>query len=305
MKKKFLILPLLILALVACDQEEPAEVSSETETPVVTEVDEAEVTDEEADVPTEAIDLSTHDHAKFTLDYPSDLEIETILDEVNDIVRFSDGETDETIMELRVMEGNRVGFLEPVPTGDTLDFENGKWNVAVNETGYCDGPGCGAPFTAYTYYDEANNQSFVLHFMNQTVETESSKLIAESFSLKPISIYTNDQFSINHTDEYSPVTEDSTTEFSFGRGMEVVIQKTQEFSPIEGANEIGNIELVDGTATTWLYEFDETCEGPSCGPTLFYTLEDPETNTIYAVYFYGESEESDEILQLIQSLRIL
>ncbi len=221
MKKTFLIIALFgALVVAGCDNQnvETEDVSNDTiadtnETALIDEAGESEVVSDEIDTSTpednasdetennEEVDgmggvpqglervamgepLEVYQHSKYSIGHPYGLDFTEVFDDHNDVVTFKTA-LDEAIMEVRVMQGNRVGFLDAAPLADEYDIDGeGPWVTGANETGYCDGPGCGDPFVSYGYYNEAQDQTYNVIFFNVTTPMEATETIMTSFEFK-------------------------------------------------------------------------------------------------------------------------
>ncbi len=207
MKKQYLLLPLLALALVACEDSEPAEVSLEIETPVVAEVDEPEVTEveeaEEAEVEEvleEAEDIESEEeegeddeeassetvvdagmnlflHKGFTVMHPDDLTPQ-ISDSANEVSFVS--ASGEVAMEIMIQDGDYVTSLEgnDPSVAKSISHQDGvaflKYNSDIDYNP-----------TSITYYLLSPNglQTYSINFPFLTEESELSEAVFESFAL--------------------------------------------------------------------------------------------------------------------------
>lgn len=121
--------------------------------------------------------FSTYTHTQYTVDYPSKL---APVANGDSYVSFNNN-SGTTEMGIRIREGESKGYLDAETAGQ-VTFKDGQGTLYINKTGYCDGPGCGPAFIAYSLYNGKN--TYIVEFFNQTEETEASRQVLKSFSLR-------------------------------------------------------------------------------------------------------------------------
>lgn len=121
--------------------------------------------------------FSTYTHTQYTVEYPSKL---APTENGDKYVSFNNNSGTSEI-GIRIREGETKLYLDQEPAGQ-VTFKGGQGSLYINKTGYCDGPGCGPAYIAYSLYDGKN--TYIIEFFNQTEETEISRQVLKSFSLR-------------------------------------------------------------------------------------------------------------------------